>query len=486
MKVRRIFALILAVLMVSAVAVACSGNGGNGNGTGDDGPKNKWGGVPDGLEFDGEEFVISTYHGGNLGEGWTNYFDVDEPEEGNLMENAANKRNLRIEADLKCTITCTEDFFWQGRGEGLMYMENKVLNGDDDVDLYFLESYHNYATLVIDQVLYDTSTLPYITWDADYYNREANDLYQLGTKRYVFVSDMTYPCQSAVAFIVNRERLVNLNYANDYIYNLVDNKEWYFDKVFEMIEGQTEDLDHDGDIDDYDYYGFTGNPYSACYFFPGAGLKGAYLGNDGFEFDYGTPRARTVMDKIETFVRKPEVWVKEWNQEGHMLFEGHCLFSAWPSEIRMLKDLDFDFGIVPFPMFDDTQNTYYSYASGGYLLVPSNITRTEFVGAMIEAMSLGSHQELLPAFYENFIKQRVIQDEYSRKNWEKMLTEYSFRSLTSLFSPNDYVSYYAPAFKKVDQMSTGGANDYSSYWAAISELVAEDCDAFYAKFMAKV
>ncbi|MBP5256649.1 MAG: hypothetical protein J6Z80_06310, partial [Clostridia bacterium] len=320
MKVKRIIALVLAVIMVSAVAVACSGGEGKENNNGD-GPKNKWGGVPDGTIFDGEEFVISTYHDGNIGQGWTNYFDVDEPEKGAIMEEAANRRNLRIENDFKCTLTCTEDFFWWGNGEGLNYMENKVRNGDDDVDLFFLESSNNFATLVIDQVLYDAATLPYITWDADYYNKEANDLYQLGNKKYVFVSDMTYPCQSAVAFVVNRERLVDIGYANDYVYNLVDNKEWYFDKVFEMVEGQTEDLDHDGDIDDYDYFGFVGNPYSSCYFFPGAGLKGAYLGADGFEFDFGTPRARTVIDKIETFVKKPEVWVKEWNKHDHMLFE---------------------------------------------------------------------------------------------------------------------------------------------------------------------
>ncbi|MBO4413158.1 MAG: hypothetical protein J5830_00485 [Clostridia bacterium] len=486
MKVRKIIAIVLAVITVSGAAVACSGSGGSGTGTGGDGPKNRWGGVPDGTTFDGEEFVISTYHDGNIGHGWTNYFDVDEPEEGNLMENAANRRNLRIEADLKCTITCTEDFYWFGNGEGLQYMENKVLNGEDDVDLYFLESYHNFATLVIDQVLYDAATLPYITWDADYYNREANDLYELGGKKYIFVSDMTYPCQSAGCLVLNREKLVDIGYENNYVYDLVDKKEWYFDDVFRLIEGQTEDLDRDGDMDDNDYYGFAGNPYGACFFFPGAGLKGVYLGNDGFEFDYGTLRARAVIDKIETFVRKPEVWVKEWNMHDHMLFAGHCLFSAWGSEIRMFNELNFEFGIIPFPMFDDTQDTYYNYASGGYLLVPSNITRPEFVGAMIEAMSLGSQQELLPAFYENFIQQRVIQDEPSRRNWERMLTEWSFRAFTSVFSPNDYVSYYAPAFKKIDQMSTGGVNDYSSYWAAIEELVTEDCDAFYAKFMSKI
>ena len=169
-----------------------------------------------------------------------------------------------------------------------------------------------------------------------------------------------------------------------------------------------------------------------------------------------------------------------------MLFEGHCLFSAWASEIRMLKDLEFEFGIVPFPMFDDTQSTYYSYASGGYLFIPSTISRPEFVGAMIEAMSLGSQQDLVPKFYENFIQQRVIQDEPSRRNWERMLTEWSFRAFTSVFAPNEYVSYYAPAFKKIDQMSTGGPNDYSSYWAALEELVEDDCAQFYKKFMSKV
>ncbi|MBQ7714376.1 MAG: hypothetical protein IJT70_00730, partial [Clostridia bacterium] len=132
------------------------------------------------------------------------------------------------------------------------------------------------------------------------------------------------------------------------------------------------------------------------------------------------------------------------------------------------------------------QDTYYDYASGGHLFIPLTLSRPEFAGAIIEAMSLGSQQELLPAFYDNFIQQRVIQDEPSRKNWEKMLTEWSFRAFTSVFGPNDYVSQYAPAFRRVDQMAHGGANDYSSYWGAIEELVAEDCAKFYENFMSKV
>ncbi len=481
MKVKRILLAVLALIMVATVAVACK----PGKPSGDDpsGSQNKWGGVPDGKTYEGYEFVICTYNGGNIGEGWTNYFDVDEPEEGELMQNAANKRNNAIEADLKCTITCYEEWNWDGTMQGYNYVSAKLFSGDDTVNLYFVESPTNMALFVIDEVMYDVSTLPYITWDADYFNKQMNETYMLGNKQYIFASDITYPCQSSTVFLVNKEELTNHNYSENYVYDMVDNGTWVFDKVFEMVEGTYVDLDRDQSYSIDDYYGFAGNPYSITYEFPGAGLKGTYLTDSGFAFDFGTDRAIRVMDKICDFLGKPDVWCKEWNVQDRMFFAGNAIFSSWASEIRILKILDFEYGMVPFPKFDDAQDRYYSYTSSGPMFVPYNITDPDFTGALIEAMSVGSHEELVPAFYDKFIEQRVLRDEKSREYWAKMLTEWSFPEFTREFSPNEYVSYYAPAFTIIQNVSGGGTNNYASKWGAIKDLADEMCQEFYAKFM---
>ncbi len=484
MKIRRILLIILAVVMVASVAVACGNSGKNGDDPKDPNARQyKWGGVPDGKTYDGAEFVICTYNGGNIGQGWTCYFDVDEPEEGELMQNAANRRNNAIEADLECTITCNEEWNWSGTNDGYIYVSAKISSGEDDTNIYFIESYINKALFVIDQVLYDTSTLPYITWEADYYNQEKNDLYKLGNKQYIFASDMAFPCESSTVFLVNKNELENHKYSQNYVYELVDNGTWVFDKVFEMVEGTYVDLDRDQTYSVNDYYGFSADPYGMTYEFPGAGLRGTYLTDSGFAFDFGTDRAVRVIDKICDFLQKPDVWCKEWNRRDVMFFAGNGLFCSWASELRGLNVIDFDFGIVPFPKFDDTQERYYSYTGGGLMFVPYTITDPDFTGALIEAMSVGSHDELVPAFYDKFIEQRILQDEKSREYWAKMLTEWSLPEFTREFSPNEYVSYYAPAFKTIDSVASGGVNDYASKWGAIKDLADEMCQEFYERFM---
>ncbi|MBR5767586.1 MAG: hypothetical protein IKX86_02775 [Clostridia bacterium] len=483
MKIKRVFLILLALLMVASVAVACKPGSGNDDPDNPSGRKNKWGGVPDGKIYDGYEFVISTYVEGNIGVGWSNYFDVDDPEEGELMQNAANRRNNAIEADFKCEITCTEDWRWS---ESYVFVSTKILSGDDDVNVYYTDPTANKASFVIDQVLYDVSTLPYITWDADYYNQQMNETFMLGSKQYIFASDMSYPCQSSTVFLVNKDELVNHNYASDYIYTLVDSGEWVFDKLFEMVEGLYVDLDHDQTYSENDYYGFSADPYGMVYEYPGAGLKGTYLTDSGFEFDFGTTRAVSVVDKICDFLQKPEVWCKEWGKRPVMFFAGNSLFCSWASELRGLNVIDFNFGVVPFPKFDDTQDRYYSYTGGGLMFVPSTVADPDFTGALIEAMSVGSHSELVPAFYEKYIQQRVLQDEKSREYWAKMLTEWSLPEFTREFSPNEYVTTYGPAFKAIDSVANGGVNNFVSKWNAMSELVDEECQAFYDKFMKKV
>ena len=120
------------------------------------------------------------------------------------------------------------------------------------------------------------------------------------------------------------------------------------------------------------------------------------------------------------------------------------------------------------------------------MFVPSTVADPDFTGALIEAMSVGSHSELVPAFYEKYIQQRVLQDEKSREYWAKMLTEWSLPEFTREFSPNEYVTTYGPAFKAIDSVANGGVNNFVSKWNAMSELVDEECQAFYDKFMKKV
>ena len=493
-KTTKIISLVLSALMIVIAVASCtqpstppSGGTGTASPATTDAPKAEmYGNVEVSDKYEGKEFKIATYLDGNLSNGWACYFDIDEPEEGDKMQAASQTRNLEIESKFKVTITCDELWHWWGGKEGYFYMSQLNQNGDMIYDLFFLESYIASSDLIIDELLYDMSQLPYVNLEADYYNHGFNDTYELGGKHYILASDLTYPCQSAQRIYVNNDLLKDLNYDPNYVYDRVDNGTWTYDVLVQMIEGQNEDLNQDGKYDTNDYYGFVGTPYSPMQFYHGAGIRGSYVDDDGWHFDYDSDRAVKVIDTIYTFVNKPEVYVKEWT---NVIFNsGHALFTTSGSELRELHnwDLDIYIGVVPNPKFDDTQDRYYIYCAGGGFCMPSDLKDPDFAGAMLEAMSYGSQKYLVPAFYDNFIEQRVLQDDRSRENWRRMLSDWSFFEFTGQIAPNEEVRYYNPATKAVDRMSNGEANTYLSSWAEVKDVMELVCGQFYKTFMKKV
>ncbi|MBO4413111.1 MAG: hypothetical protein J5830_00235 [Clostridia bacterium] len=494
-KAIRAFSLILAAVFVIIAVASCTtsdpshtGENSGADVTSGEPKVEKYGNVPlsDKSKFEGKEFLIATYLDGNVSNGWACYFDVDEPEEGDKMQEGSHRRNLEIEETFGVKITCDELWHWWGGKEGYFYLVNLMEAGDSIYNLFFLESYIPHSDLVIEGLLYDMGQLPYIDLSADYYNHSYNETYCLGGKYYILASDLTYPCQSAQRVYVNIDMLKDLQYDENYAYDLVDNGGWTYDVLLQMINGQSEDLNQDGKMDVNDYYGFAGTPYSATGFFHGSGLKGSYISENGWEFDYDSDRAIRIMDAIYGFVNKPEVYVKEWTNE--IFNSGRALFTTSGSELREIKnwDLSIHIGVLPYPKFDDTQDRYYCYCAGGNFCVPSDIKDTEFTGAMIDAMSYGSQKYLVPAFYDNFIQQRVLQDDRSRENWRRMRGEWGLFELAGHIAPNEEVRYYNPVTKVVAEMSTGGANNYMSRWAEQRDVMQLVCNQFYKKFMSKI
>jgi len=481
--------LTLAILMFAMLLstfVACSkDNGKDGETTGAVVSDPVYGDdLPADLRFEGEEFTFATYEGGNIGEGWACFFDVDEPEAGNILEEAAYNRNVEVEERLGVTINCEMPWLWDGTGNGIVFVHGTCgLAGKDIYQTFFLESFHSYEVFIIDELIEDIAAMPYIDLDKPYYNKKANDVYYLGENLYFFVSDITYACQNAAQVLVNKDMLVDLGYDENYLYEKVEDGTWTLDVIFEMIDGLSSDLNSDGVMDHNDRWGLSGQPVAARYLFPAAGLKGTYLTEDGFAFDYGTDYAVEVMERIFDLYEHPDTWYdhgENWSNAFTSFWAGNSLFTCYASAIRVLQDIEFDFGILPFPKFREEQETYYADASGGYAMIPCTIENRNMVGAVIEAMASGSGKYFVPAFYENFIELGVIRDDYSRENWRRLLTEWSVFEFTRCIAPDERVRNYGPAYTIVGT----GSREYASTWDAQKEMIAEICQEFYDWYLA--
>ncbi len=487
---KKITPALLLFAMLLSVFAACGETAGDGDGssaatsttpattpTTDEATKSMTDDLPADLRFDGEVFTFATYDGGNIGQGWACFFDVDEPEAGNILEEASYARNQEVEQRLGVTVSCDEPWEWLGVNDGLMSALSICSSaGKQTYNSLFLESYIHYEVFIIDELIEDVAAMPHMDLSKGYYNQDANKVYYLRDNLYFFVSDITYACQSAVMWLYNKDIMTDLGYEENYLYDKVDSGEWTYSLAMDLINAYSQDVNGDGVKDLTDQYGFSGAPF---FFYPAAGLKGTYFTEDGFTFDYGTDLANEVMQEIGDLVESYRYMGGDYAYD--IFFENKTLFCSWAMEIRALQGRDIHYGILPFPKYKDSQDTYDTVASGGAILIPANLDNLDMTGAVLEAMASGSAKHFVPAFYDNYIEQGVIQDERSRENWRKMLTEWGSYDFTVWITPTDHIKYFWPVISTVQD---GKYDEFKSSWDARKDMVQELCDEFYDWYLA--
>jgi len=441
--------------------------------------------LPADLKFEGMEFILGTYTGGNISDDWAFYLDCDEPEAGNLLEEAIFSRNSQIFEILGVEVTCKEDWNWTGASEGLnVAMSVCSIAGKEMYHGMFLESPITYDSLIIDELVYDIPTLPYVNLSKSYYNQQVNDLFYLRDNLYMVVGDFSVSVQNAAHWLVNNDMLIDLGYEANYLYDKVNNYDWTVADVLSMIENTYSDTNRDGNVDIGDTFGIAGACGSINPLYVSCGLIGTYLTDDGFAFDYGTDKSIEVFNMImDMTTSNPDVYIDE-NYPAYSeqpWFNGRCLFHCNASELFDHKDLPFEFGVLPLPMYNDEQERYYCYGSGGAMIVPGNILDPDFVGASIEIFTALSAQSFKPAFYDYYMEQGVLRDDPSRENWSKMLNEWNIRDVVQMACPDSRLKFFDVVYQLLRDRDPG----YTEKWDTQKTSIEETCWIFYEFYLKK-
>lgn len=80
-----------------------------------------------------------------------------------------------------------------------------------------------------------------------------------------------------------------------------------------------------------------------------------------------------------------------------------------------LRDMDVDFGVIPYPKYDENQTKYYGNCVDNYsvFVIPANGSDTAITGAMLEAMSCENYRTVIPAYYDIALTSKYTRDERS-------------------------------------------------------------------------
>ena len=83
------------------------------------------------------------------------------------------------------------------------------------------------------------------------------------------------------------------------------------------------------------------------------------------------------------------------------------------AKLSSLRDVNFEFGIVPLPKYDEAQDGYHTLASTQMLLLPADMDDPEFVGVVLEALCAESYRQVVPVLYDVVYQNKYLRDSES-------------------------------------------------------------------------
>ena len=279
--------------------------------------------------------------------------------------------------------------------------------------------------------LYDLYTLDYVNLNHDAWMAYPNKQLTMDGKLFYTTNKFLIQDKNRYwAMYYNRDmaRELNLGRFEDFVFE----GKWTIDKVLEVAKIGTYEIDGEpglagGDnwgLYCYEYYNFVQIAF-------GAGFRFTEHGPDGFpEFLGATDEVMKRLDKVFSLVantdvgfcykRTPDDRAAKLGLEDCMLnfmfIDGRALImaGAMSNLQQMGAYIEFDFGVIPNPKYDEKQEMYHTIpntGNGSLLGVPATVVDKEFAGYALELISEKSVDTSFYAFIEVNSKLQKVQDE---------------------------------------------------------------------------
>lgn len=348
------------------------------------------------VKFEGYTFRIL----GQGGAGWT-ASDILRPEkftEDGLNDaklkrymNVEEKYGVTIETTLSDTIATT--------------VQGGILSNDFSFDLINMDTYQT-SSAALNKLLLNLVDLEHVNLSKPYYDQNyIHDMSYAG-KLFSVVTDLT-TMDMFVTWIMMYNRKMIERHDLESPYDLVKKDEWTLDKFNSMLKDVSVE-NGDGKWDEKDTYGFAAHTGSARNLFYAAGLticsKDEQTDTPVLTLDSNSERLSKVSDKVTDILYNDNktlmnTSIVEAFEQGRALFLAEI--TGYLGRFREMED---NFGVVPYPKFDSTQDRYYTtndpcimvFSVPAYNYKPEQRERT---GIIFEALCCESYNLVRPAYY---------------------------------------------------------------------------------------
>lgn len=223
-------------------------------------------------------------------------------------------------------------------------------------------------------------------------------------------------------------RTAAANYGIGDLYPVVADGKWTFDAFANIIKERSEDLDGDGKMTTEDFWAVISDELSAAAFFIGVGGRHDEMKDGIPTFVIGDEANISRIEKVASYIGDPGITLPTETLTGfdsfavkktHQFKIGKALFLAYNMNgiISQLRDMEDDYGLLPNPKWDESQEQYRTYGScfGPVgIAIPVTVTDTEPAGVILESMAYISYNKVGALMLDITLKEKIARDENSK------------------------------------------------------------------------
>lgn len=371
------------------------------------------------ITYDGSDFTILCCSN------WSWWFGTDdfyaEEENGEPVNDAVFRRNMIIDERYNVKITELNNMGSAkgGTNVGGKYIRTAVTADDPAYDASLMAAYE-VSKLAYENYVIDLNSLRYLDLTNPWWDQKANSDLTIRGMMFYSTGDISTLDDGCTFCILFNKKLAE-DYRMDNCYDLVNSGTWTIDKLVEMASSISEDLNGDGKFDDQDLYGFCIWQDSMMGMINAAGEHFCALNDDGdIELTLYNERTVDMFNKYYALVSdRTKAYSIYHNADSiESMFSNNqvFLYTRYLATVQAYRNMDADFGILPYPKYDETQNGYFSTIAPygcSFICVPLIVRDEDMSAIILEDTAFESVKTVTKAFYDITLQGKLVRDDDS-------------------------------------------------------------------------
>lgn len=345
------------------------------------------------------------------------YLTLFDPEtqSGDVVEDALYSRNRILEERFNFVFTTEENTY----ENCYTALKKQVKAAEDNFALIMLINRNAYAA-ALDGSLMKISDLPYINTEKPYYSQDVNSQLSVGGKMFFAYSEECFNMfEQMIVVAFNKSMAGSYNLSS--FYDTVKNGKWTFETFFEYARATTADINGDGEFTNADHYGIISEE---DFLYPSFWVSSGSLtiNKDSDDLPYfaahGNERFEAVVSKAVGMLAAQKVFYNiggNRTDNNNFFAEGGGLMRVTTvGRLNALREMEQDYGVVPFPKYDEAQEKIYTRVIDGWLhCVPVTCGDPDMISIIMEALASETAITVFPSYYDKAISYKVLRDEES-------------------------------------------------------------------------